>query len=427
MPATLERPRTNGARPTLPPPRRPADRERGGGYWAAFSLLLGLLVGVLGFVAVWMGISAHDARSDARTAARSASVAAPATGTRGVNYAGTGPANALALALAEAHNPRSAVLPPAPPGPVAHVHLVLQDKTISIAPGIRFNGWVFDGVAPAPFIHVRQGQRVDVTLTNHGAIPHSIDFHAARVAPNVDFRNVPPGGSIHFSFVANDPGAFMFHCGTKPVLMHIATGMYGAIIVEPRIPLPAAQKQYVLVASEWYLDSPGFPKPANIDMGKAQTMQPDWATWNGYAAQYVTHPLTANPGDTVRFWVVDAGPSLNTDFHVVGTLLNRAWINGDLTQYERNVQTGARPRGRRRCLRRQDRQARALPVRQPLVRRRRSRSGRRAEGGRRRRDDEPLGARLESPACRSTRCNGSGLRAPFAAGARRRSSSTSAG
>src|SRR5919201_1944686 len=343
MPTTLERPRTNGAVRPSPPPRRPATNDSGG-YWAAFALLLGLLVGVLGFVAVWMGISAHDARNDARKAAHSATVAAPAAADmHSSSNAGAAPDNAAALAAA--HVPRSAVLPPAPAGPVARVHLVLQDKTISIAPGIRFNAWVFDGVAPAPFIHVRQGQRVDVTLTNHGAIPHSIDFHAARVAPNIDFRDVPPGGSIHFSFVASDPGAFMIHCGTKPVLMHIATGMYGAIIVEPRTPLPPAQKQYVLVGSEWYLDSPGFPQSANIDMGKAQTMQPDWATWNGYAAQYVTHTLTANPGDTVRFWVVDAGPSLNTDFHVVGTLLNRAWINGDLTQYERNVQTALVPAG----------------------------------------------------------------------------------
>jgi nitrite reductase (NO-forming) len=101
----------------------------------------------------------------------------------------------------------------------------------------------------------------------------------------------------------------------------------------------------VLVASEWYLDSPGFLRPASIDMTKAHSMMPDRATWNGYAAQYVTHPLVAQPGDTVRFWVVDAGPSLNTDFHVVGTLLNRAWVNSDMTQYERIVQTALVPAG----------------------------------------------------------------------------------
>jgi hypothetical protein len=138
MPATIERPRTNGARPTLPPPpRRPVKRDSGG-YWAAFALLLGLLVGVLGFIAVWMGVSAHGARSDAKKAAHSAATASPASGgMQSSSYAGAAPDNAAALAAA--HVPRSAVLPPAPGGPVAHIRLVLKDTTISIAPGIRFN------------------------------------------------------------------------------------------------------------------------------------------------------------------------------------------------------------------------------------------------------------------------------------------------
>ena len=140
-----------------------------------------------------------------------------------------------------------------------------------------------------------------------------------------------PGKSFSFSFTANDPGVFMYHCGTKPVLMHIANGMYGAIVVEPRTPLPHADKQYVLVASEWYLDHDGLTQPAQFDMAKAHAKTPDWMTFNGYAGQYVKQPLTANPGETVRFWVVDAGPSIDTDFHIVGTILDRAWVDADLS------------------------------------------------------------------------------------------------
>jgi nitrite reductase (NO-forming) len=356
MPSTLEQPKTNG-RPTYsappPPPRRTQRKHDNSGYWAAFSLLLGMLVVVLGFVAVWMGFSAHDARNDAKKAASGVATSSSmpgmdmsggATGSSELtSYAGQAPANADALA--KRHVAMSAALPPAPAGPVARVHLVLVDKTIEIAPGVKYNSWAFSGGAPAPFIHVRQGQKVELTLTNKGVIPHSVDFHAARIAPNVAFKDVQPGGSIHYSFVASDPGAFMFHCGTKPVLAHIANGMYGAIIVEPSTPLPHADKNYVLVASEWYLGSPGFPQPATLDMAKAQRQEPDWVTWNGYAGQYVTHPLTADPGQTVRFWVVDAGPSFDTDFHIVGTILNRAWLNADMTQYQRNVQTALVPAG----------------------------------------------------------------------------------
>jgi len=326
-----------------------ASKSDNGGYWAALALVLGLLVPVLGFVAIWMGFSAHDARKDANKAVKAVSSgsAMPRMNTSGADdlqsFSGQSPANADVFA--KKHAAMDATLPPAPLGPVARVKLVLVDKTIEIAPGVKYSAWAFSGGAPAPFIHVRQGQKVELTLTNKGVIPHSVDFHAARIAPNVAFKDVQPGGSIHYSFVANDAGAFMFHCGTKPVLAHIANGMYGAIIVEPRKPLPQADKNYVLVASEWYLGSPGFPKPATLDMAKAQRQQPDWVSWNGYAGQYVTHPLTADPGETVRFWVVDAGPSFDTAFHVVGTILNRAWVNADMTQFQRNVQTAVVPAG----------------------------------------------------------------------------------
>jgi nitrite reductase (NO-forming) len=350
MSAIQERPRTNGALhvpPTSRPPRRPSSDMSG--YWAALALILGLLVPVLGGVAIWMGVSAHNARQDASKAVQAvgSGSAMPGMDMSGSgdlqSFAGQGPANAAALAAK--HVPMNAALPPAPAGPIARVHLVLVDKTIEIAPGIKYSAWAFSGGAPAPFIHVRQGQRVELTLTNKGVIPHSVDFHAARIAPNVAFRDVQPGASIHYTFVANDPGAFMFHCGTKPVLAHIANGMYGAIIVEPRVPLPHADKNYVLVASEWYLSSAGFPKPATLDMAKAQRQEPDWVTWNGYAGQYVSHPLTADPGQTVRFWVVDAGPSYDTEFHVVGTILDRAWVNADMTQFQRNIQTALVPAG----------------------------------------------------------------------------------
>lgn len=259
------------------------------------------------------------------------------------SFAGAGPANAADLA--KKHAAADATLPPIPAGDVVNVNLVLKDITVEIAPGVKYAAWAWEGGAPGPVVHVRQGQTVKITLKNGGAIPHSVDFHAARIAPNKAFKDVMPGESLTYTFEAKDAGVFMYHCGTKPVLAHIANGMYGAIVVEPKTPLPHADKEYVLVSSEWYLNSDGVDSPAQFSMDKAHQMDPDWVTWNGYAGQYVAHPLTADPGETVRFWVMDAGPSLDTDFHVVGTILDRAWINADMSQYQRNVQTVSVPAG----------------------------------------------------------------------------------
>jgi nitrite reductase (NO-forming) len=101
----------------------------------------------------------------------------------------------------------------------------------------------------------------------------------------------------------------------------------------------------VLVSSEWYLSSDGLHAPASLDATKLLDRLPDWVTWNGYANQYKTHPLTADPGQTVRFYVVDAGPNLDNDFHVVGTVLKRAWIDGDVTHELNDIQTAGVPAG----------------------------------------------------------------------------------
>jgi nitrite reductase (NO-forming) len=273
------------------------------------ALMLGIaLPAVLGF-ALWAAISAQKARSDAQAAAASPPAAQTMPGMSD---------NASAA-----------------------------DRTISIAPGIGYEAWTFGDGVPGPVVHARVGQTVRVTLTNNSPMPHSVDFHAARIAPNVAFADVAPGQSFAFSFKATDPGVYMYHCGTKPVLAHIANGMYGAIVVEPPAGvLPKADRQYVLVSGEWYLNGPGTDRPAQLDMVKAQQMTPDWVTWNGYAGQYVKHPLTAMPGENVRFWVVAAGPSLDTQFHVVGTLLNRAWVNADMTDApQQGIQTALVPAG----------------------------------------------------------------------------------
>jgi nitrite reductase (NO-forming) len=323
--------------------------------WVAIvAVLLGIAVAVLGITAVVSMQAADEARDDAKAAtAQAGSAPAAATHDHATDHNVALPLESFAGKVAEnaedlakAHAAYDATVPALQPGDVVKVHMVMKQKTVEIAPGVKYDVWAFDGQhsAPGPIVHVREGQTVEFTLTNGHTIPHSMDFHAARIAPNKAFRDVKPGESFTFSFKADDPGVFMYHCGTKPVLAHIANGMYGAIIVRPK-DMPAADNEYALVASEWYLNGDGLSKPAGLSMEKARAMAPDWTTFNGYANQYVTHPLTAKPGETTRFWVVAAGPTLDTNFHVVGTIFDRAWVNADMTRPQHGVQTVGVPAG----------------------------------------------------------------------------------
>jgi nitrite reductase (NO-forming) len=234
-----------------------------------------------------------------------------------------------------------AALPDAPPGPVAHVKIVVEDRIIEIAPGVRYAAWTFNGHVPGPIIHVRLGQRLDVTFTNHGSMPHSLDFHSARVAADAAFKDVAPGQTLKFSFVAQRAGVYLYHCVTAPAVVHIANGMYGAMIVDPARPLPRA-KSFVLTAGEWYTNA---GSPAHLDYRKAMAMTPDWSTFNGRAFQYNDHPLRVSPGQRVRFYVVDAGPNLVVPFHIVGGIFDRAYVDGDMWHWLRDVQTTDVPPG----------------------------------------------------------------------------------
>jgi nitrite reductase (NO-forming) len=324
-----------------------------GAFFKVAAVLLGILVAVLGFFALLMWADARnsdDATEITATALNGAAPQAAAATDHNTalpldSFAGVVPDNAAELA--EAHAATDALLPPVPAGNLVKVEMTLKDMVVEVAPGVKYNTWAFDGHgAPGPILHVREGQTVEMTLVNGGSIPHSIDFHAARIAPNKAFADVAPGDSFTFRFKAGDPGVYMYHCGTKPVLAHIANGMYGALVVDPAKPLPKVDNEYVLVGSEWYLDSDGISKPASLNMDKARAMEPDWTTFNGYANQYVTHPLTAKPGETTRFYVVAAGPTLDTNFHVVGTIFDRAWVNADVTNPPQNgVQTVPVPAG----------------------------------------------------------------------------------
>ena len=235
--------------------------------------------------------------------------------------------------------PVSALLPPAKQARLHHIRLEMTHTAVTIAPGVRYAAWTFGGTVPGPPLRVRQADTVDFTLVNRSNIPHSMDFHAAEIAPSKYYVNVMPGDSLQYRFVAHVPGAFMYHCGTAPAAMHIANGMYGAIVVDPPKPRPSA-KEFVLVQSEFYLTpKPATDGPRELAWERLLTLAPDHVVFNGRADQYASHPIDVQPHELLRLYVVNAGPNRISSFHVVGGMFERVYQDGSRTTPLAGVQT----------------------------------------------------------------------------------------
>lgn len=237
---------------------------------------------------------------------------------------------------------------PASDAGIKEFRIPITHDTIEIASGVRYVGWTFGGTVPGPVIRVREGDLVRIKLVNEASgMPHSIDLHAARLPMDHAMKSIMPGDSLSFEFTATTPGAFMVHCGTAPVLMHIAQGMYLAIIVDPKGGWPGdADKEFVIVQSEFY------PKPSAADTavreGDWNAMLDGKATYvvfNGRADQYRTAPLQVDEGDKVRFFVVNAGPNHDSDFHIVGAIFDTVYPDGDPSHALHGIQTQMVPVG----------------------------------------------------------------------------------
>ncbi|NUR08820.1 MAG: multicopper oxidase domain-containing protein [Nocardioidaceae bacterium] len=222
--------------------------------------------------------------------------------------------------------PYDAVLPPLrhlAEGQAHHLTLTIEEHEKEVAPGVRQKVWTFGGTDPGPVLHGEVGDTFEVTLVNHGGQAHGIDFHAGSIAPDSVMRPIPPGKSLVYRFTANRAGIWMYHCSTMPMSLHVANGMFGAVVIEPP-GLPRVDRSYVLVQNEQYFG----PQGGSADPDKIKLEQPDTVDFNGYPNQYDHAPLPAKVGERVRVWVLAAGPSRGTSFHVVGTQFDRVYFEG---------------------------------------------------------------------------------------------------
>jgi nitrite reductase (NO-forming) len=218
---------------------------------------------------------------------------------------------------------RDPVLPAAPAAREHRITVAAREGVGEIAPGTTQQLWSFDGQVPGPTYRGRVGDQFLFTLTNKGQVGHSIDFHASKVAWNDKMRTIQPGESLEYPFAAKHAGIFMYHCGTPPVLHHIGNGMYGAIIIDPP-DLAPVDHEFVFVQSEFYLGEQGQPG----DLTKMQQEAWDAVVFNGYVNQYQHRPIRVEPNQRIRAWVLDAGPSENCSFHVIGTIFDTVFKEG---------------------------------------------------------------------------------------------------
>ena len=233
------------------------------------------------------------------------------------------PAGGGQAAPPEEFNP---IVPPLLPGTVHDIDFPIQDKTIEVAPGKTVAAWTFGGTVPGPVVHVMVGDTVRVHLTNETSMSHSIDFHASQTAMNDQMVEIKPGATWTYTFTADYAGVWMYHCGTAPALLHIANGMFGMVIVEPKGGLPKVDQQFAIVQSEWYLGQNG--QTSDYTKASAANPAPDYVVFNGVANQYKDHPLQVQPGQRIRFFVLDAGPNEPSSFHIVGTIFDRVISEG---------------------------------------------------------------------------------------------------
>ena len=224
-----------------------------------------------------------------------------------------------------------AALPPAPTspdgGPMTHRHtFTVKEQVMPVGAGVTQRRMTFNGQVPGPVLRGKVGDTFEITLVNDGTMSHSIDFHAGITPPDEAMRSINPGESLVYTFTAQHSGIWLYHCSTSPMSLHLAAGMHGAVIIDPP-GLPSVDREYAIVASEVYLGPEGGEP--NTDKIAAKT--PDLMTFNGVAFQYHQQPLKAKVGERVRFWVMAAGPSLPTSFHVVGLQFDQVFFEGAWT------------------------------------------------------------------------------------------------
>ncbi len=230
------------------------------------------------------------------------------------------------------------------------VHLYTKEKIGRLADGVQYTFWTFNGTVPGSMIRVRQGDLVEIHLSNDPSnmMSHNIDMHAV-IGPGGGAASsvTMPGHTSVFSFRAMHAGLFIYHCATQPVPMHIANGMYGLILVQPREGFPHVDKEFYIMQSEFYTTGNyGDPGLQQFDLQKALDERPTYVVFNGSVGALTgDNALKAEVGQKVRMYVGNIGPNLISSFHVIGEMFDNVYGEGGSTITAHDIQTTLIPAG----------------------------------------------------------------------------------
>jgi nitrite reductase (NO-forming) len=244
-------------------------------------------------------------------------------------------------------------------------HLETTEEVKRLADGVDYTFWTFGGDVPGHFIRVREGDEVEFHLKNHNhsSVPHNIDLHAVTGPGGGAAATLTlPGSESVFTFRALNPGLYVYHCAVSPVPMHIANGMYGMILVEPKGGLPKVDKEFYVMQSEFYAKpvagANGPAKPAagatsspngmthTLDMERGTDERPTHVVFNGSVGALTgDNAMQAKVGESIRLFVGNGGPNLVSSFHVIGEVFDNVYGEGGTMISQRNVQTTLIPAG----------------------------------------------------------------------------------
>ncbi|MDU8022425.1 MAG: copper-containing nitrite reductase [Neisseria sp.] len=229
------------------------------------------------------------------------------------------------------------------------VKMETVEKTMTMEDGVEYHYWTFNGDVPGQMIRVREGDTVEVEFSNNpsSTVPHNVDFHAATgQGGGAEASFTAPGHTSTFSFKALQAGLYIYHCAVAPVGMHIANGMYGLILVEPKEGLPKVDKEFYIVQGDFYTKGKkGAQGLQPFDMDKAIAEQPEYVVFNGHVGSIAgDNALKAKAGETVRMYVGNGGPNLVSSFHVIGEIFDKVYVEGGKLINE-NVQSTLIPAG----------------------------------------------------------------------------------